>query len=266
MFVWKNLHEGWIRGHEGTEAGRDTELWLSDHTAYLQGKCEAWDEQAPRVCGMAQYAGSLPATYASRMGKLRRAWNNGMRSVAAVIREFLGGHGANLPSPVYTGASQQHRGLFSNELRVGNIQGAGAEQAQLDRAGLESVVGEHGYTEVDALLQTAARPVFDIVNCGPRHRFVVLGEQGPFIVHNCFENYCQHVARQIVMWQTARINERYPVALSVHDEAVCVVKESEADAARAYMEECLSLAPPWCRGQIALACETGVGPSYGDAK
>jgi branched-chain amino acid transport system permease protein len=27
---------------------------------------------------------------------------------------------------------------------------------------------------------------------------------------------------QIVMWQTARINQRYPVKLSVHDEAVCV--------------------------------------------
>lgn len=82
----------------------------------------------------------------------------------------------------------------------------------------------------------------------------------------CFENYCQHVARQIVMWQTARLNERYPVALSVHDEAVCVVKNSEVDAARAYMEECLSMAPPWCRDDIPLACETGVGQSYGDAK
>jgi DNA polymerase len=84
---------------------------------------------------------------------------------------------------------------------------------------------------------------------------------GPKVV----ENLSQHAAMQIVMWQTARINQRYQVHLSVHDEAVCVVKEDELDDARAYMEECLSLTPPWCRS-IPVTCETGVGDSYGDAK
>jgi DNA polymerase len=79
------------------------------------------------------------------------------------------------------------------------------------------------------------------------------------------ENLSQHAAMQIVMWQTARINQRYPVKLSVHDEAVCVVRNEELDEARAYMEECLSLTPKWCRS-IPVACETGTGPSYGDAK
>ena len=79
------------------------------------------------------------------------------------------------------------------------------------------------------------------------------------------ENLSQHAAMQIVMWQTARINQRYPVKLSVHDEAVCVVPDEELDEARAYMEECLAMTPKWCRS-IPVACETGVGPSYGDAK
>ena len=70
---------------------------------------------------------------------------------------------------------------------------------------------------------------------------------------------------QIVMWQTARINQRYPVKLSVHDEAVCVVRNEELTEARAYMEECLAMTPKWCRS-IPVACETGIGPSYGDAK
>tara|TARA_B110000305_G_C19450879_1_gene647867 strand:- start:233 stop:2074 length:1842 start_codon:yes stop_codon:yes gene_type:complete len=84
---------------------------------------------------------------------------------------------------------------------------------------------------------------------------------GPKIV----ENLSQHAAMRIVMWQTARINRRYPVKLSVHDEAVCVVRNEELTEARAYMEECLAMTPPWCRS-IPVACETGVGPSYGDAK
>jgi hypothetical protein len=84
---------------------------------------------------------------------------------------------------------------------------------------------------------------------------------GPKVV----ENLSQHAAMRIVMWQTARINQRYPVKLSVHDEAVCVVPNEELTEARAYMEECLSLTPKWCRS-IPVSCETGIGPSYGDAK
>ena len=80
------------------------------------------------------------------------------------------------------------------------------------------------------------------------------------------ENLCQHVARHIVLWQTARVNQRYPVALSVHDEIVCVVPDEEVDDCVEYMTESLSLAPAWCRGQIPLSCEVGVGVSYGDAK
>jgi DNA polymerase len=79
------------------------------------------------------------------------------------------------------------------------------------------------------------------------------------------ENLSQHAAMQIVMWQTARINQRYPVKLSVHDEAVCVVRNEELTEAQAYMEECLAMTPKWCR-DIPVACETGTGPSYGDAK
>jgi hypothetical protein len=68
------------------------------------------------------------------------------------------------------------------------------------------------------------------------------------------------------MWQTARFNQQYPVALSVHDEVVCVVRDDQLVEAQAYLGECLSLAPPWCRGTIPLACETDFGQSYGDAK
>jgi DNA polymerase len=79
------------------------------------------------------------------------------------------------------------------------------------------------------------------------------------------ENLSQHAAMLVVMWQTARINQRYPVKLSVHDEAVCVVRDDELIEARAYMEECLAMTPKWCRS-IPVACETGTGPSYGEAK
>lgn len=85
---------------------------------------------------------------------------------------------------------------------------------------------------------------------------------GPKIV----ENLTQHAAMKIVMWQTARINQRYPVVLSVHDEAVCVVPDDELTEAKLYMEQCLNMTPMWCRGHIPVACEVDSGQSYGDAK
>lgn len=85
---------------------------------------------------------------------------------------------------------------------------------------------------------------------------------GPKVV----ENLSQHAAMLIVMWQTARINQKLPIKLSVHDEAVTIVRDELVAESLAYMEECLSMAPQWCRGIIPVACETGVGRSYGDAK
>ena len=92
-----------------------------------------------------------------------------------------------------------------------------------------------------------------------RNRSRIFGPKG-------VENLSQHMAMCVVMWQTARINERYPVKLSVHDEAVIVVPDADVPAARAYMEECLAMAPQWCRAILPVACETGVGKSYGNAK
>lgn len=85
---------------------------------------------------------------------------------------------------------------------------------------------------------------------------------GPKVV----ENLSQHAAMLIVMWQTARINQKLPIKLSVHDEAVAIVRDELLTESRAYMEECLSMAPQWCRSVIPVACETGVGKSYGYAK
>lgn len=85
---------------------------------------------------------------------------------------------------------------------------------------------------------------------------------GPKVV----ENLCQHAAMKIVMWQTGRVNQRYPVKLSVHDEVVCVPHVSELEANKAYMEESLSMTPQWCRSLIPVVGEVAYGDSYGEAK
>ena len=77
------------------------------------------------------------------------------------------------------------------------------------------------------------------------------------------ENVVQALARIIVGEQMIIINERYRVCLTVHDAAVCVVKESELDEALKFITGVMSVPPAWAKG-LPIACEAGYGKSYGD--
>jgi DNA polymerase I-like protein with 3'-5' exonuclease and polymerase domains len=59
------------------------------------------------------------------------------------------------------------------------------------------------------------------------------------------------------------INERYRVALTVHDAAVVVVPEVEREEAMAFITEKMSIAPKWAAG-LPVACEAKWGHSYGE--
>lgn len=77
------------------------------------------------------------------------------------------------------------------------------------------------------------------------------------------ENVVQALARIIVGTQMAQINEHYRVALTVHDAAVVVVPEDEADNAIRVITEIMSEPPAWAAG-LPVACEAKVGATYGD--
>lgn len=77
------------------------------------------------------------------------------------------------------------------------------------------------------------------------------------------ENVVQALARIIVGEQMVKINERYPVALTVHDAAVIVAPQDEQDEAVAYVTGIMSQAPAWAEG-LPVACEAKVGATYGD--
>ena len=61
------------------------------------------------------------------------------------------------------------------------------------------------------------------------------------------ENVVQALARIVVGEQMLEIQRRYRVALTVHDAAVVVVPEEEKDEALAYIVECMSTPPEWCK-------------------
>jgi DNA polymerase len=77
------------------------------------------------------------------------------------------------------------------------------------------------------------------------------------------ENVVQALARIVVGEQMLKINQRYRVALTVHDAAVCVVPEEELDSAMTYIVECMSVPPDWARG-LPVSCEAKYANSYGE--
>jgi DNA polymerase I-like protein with 3'-5' exonuclease and polymerase domains len=77
------------------------------------------------------------------------------------------------------------------------------------------------------------------------------------------ENVCQALARCIIGEQMLRIAKRYRVALTVHDAVMAVVPEGQEKEALLYINECMRWRPSWAT-TLPLACELGMGKSYGD--
>jgi len=79
------------------------------------------------------------------------------------------------------------------------------------------------------------------------------------------ENFTQAVARIIMTDGLLRVQERYPVVHSAHDEGTAVVPEREADEAKAWIHAQMVKVPKWMPG-IPLDASVGVGHTYREAK
>jgi DNA polymerase I-like protein with 3'-5' exonuclease and polymerase domains len=77
------------------------------------------------------------------------------------------------------------------------------------------------------------------------------------------ENVVQALARIVVGTQMCEINNKYRVALTVHDAAVVVADADDVDDAIEFVTSVMSKAPDWAKG-LPVACEAKVGVTYGD--
>lgn len=101
--------------------------------------------------------------------------------------------------------------------------------------------------------------VYDLVNCGPRNRFVVRDDNGePIIVHNC-ENLTQAAARDVLL--TGLFNARaagFEIVGHVHDEIITVVPDGSS-LTHETLEACMARNPEWCKDlPLAAAGYTGI--------
>jgi len=137
--------------------------------------------------------------------------------------------------------------------------------ATLDAIGLIKVVPNMGLT-LPSGLHIQYPGLRSVMNADTKKWEMVYTSKGlPVRIYGgkVVENICQAVARQVVAEQMLRVAKRYKVVLTVHDAVAIIAKKEEAAEAQAYLEECMSWNPKWATG-LPLACESGMGASYGD--
>jgi DNA polymerase len=79
------------------------------------------------------------------------------------------------------------------------------------------------------------------------------------------ENIVQALARIVVAEQMASIGQSYHVAFQVHDEVIITAAEEDKSHAQQLVEKRMSTPPRWAK-DLPVACESGVGYNYSDAK
>lgn len=181
---------------------------------------------------------ALHRTEPSSLPQLRRARNYRVRQVDGELRKLLGGHGPNMAEGLRSGPDRQQQGVLPGELPMDytkekrpqqeneRVCGDG-ERAHDDKR----AIGEDGGKAQHDMLSHEAwmargiviretgsqKPVYDIRNCGPRHRFTIKTNTGPHIVSNCI----QSIARDCLGYVIDKLVSRgLQVVFHIHDEVV----------------------------------------------
>ena len=107
-----------------------------------------------------------------------------------------------------------------DSLREGN---AVVNDNQADRNRLDDPALSIGSRMADRVVvsQTGlSEPVYDIRNCGPRHRFAVWNGERALIVSNCIQGICRDILADAMLRVEAA---GYDIVAHVHDEIICEV-------------------------------------------
>lgn len=221
------------------------------------------------MVSVALHEGALRDPDRASMEELRGPRDHSLQGVERVVREVLRGHGSDIPEGATARSNRQREGLLEGQLPMGirsrELQQPAKDSARGREAACGLVAGNRNRYD-DPVLQTGARlpegasvrqagrdeQVYDLVNCGPRHRFVVLGEEGPLIVHNC-ENITQAVACDLLSEGLLRMDGAgYKTVLTIHDEAITEAPDTDEFTFQK-MEHLMSTLPDWAPGLPLVA-------------
>lgn len=224
-------------------------MWLHEIQADLRSKEYAWNVQNGYLCCVALNERAVYMPYSTGVEQLWRTWNNCMREMAGEFRQFLCRYGKQLSARSYSGQDRCERKLLTRKLQVGHGENTKQEQTRecLSGYALGSNNGSRSIREIrnrrnDSVVQDSARmaerydvhktrctkPVYDLLNAGPRHYYTIMSSKGPMIVHNCV----QAIARDALAEAIERLEAKgFPIVFHVHDEVVIDTKPFADDKA-----------------------------------
>lgn len=202
------------------EGGPSAEYVPPVETPWLEKilRVSSWGDAGRRL-GVARHdrkpaMGDLAGPEAALSGPegqgLQELWRKGYRYaryLVQLVQRILDGCTGWLLRRVEFGSAEQRPGVQQGELPVGDELRAAAQHTgeSVDRHAVGPDDGGRGSGALGAEIHNSACSgdqvrvlgrgtvppreakvaVFDLVNCGPRNRFVVRGTDGPLIVHNC---------------------------------------------------------------------------------
>ena len=269
-----------LRGNEdnrrlGISEGAHPVLWVQESGTTSGIALDARHEPASGLSRLAVDAGPVQLTDASSMGELRGPWYRRLPRVGG-LRNILARYGAKLSNRFNDRAQRRKRELLQSQLRLGYVEGASEQSAQFENRWYRRAVRDIRHTAEHYRLPDSARgdgpfridrsaesfePVYDILDCGPRNRFVVRGADGPFIVHNC-ENICQAGCRDFQADAILDLEAAaYPVVMHTHDDVAAEVDEGFGSESE--FGEIMARPRAWAPG-MPLAVKTWSGTRYGD--
>lgn len=153
----------------------------------------AWACLSPALQSLDKNRISLLQHLRQGLSQLRRAWDNSVRTLATLVPQLLSRYGRLIQGGAYIGAHQQQPWLFTKELPLGNCTRTKQQHSQqrahtdTERCNDDRTNGASLQFETGNSISPVSRrrPVYDVAEAGPRHRFVIRSTTGTaMIVHN----------------------------------------------------------------------------------
>lgn len=239
------------------------------------------NEQTPSVGGLALDEAALHGSESQGVEELRRARNHGVWQMGGELRGVLGGHGTDVPAWAGDRPDRQQPRIRAGELPLDDTEGQRKEpqdeHPRNDGVRYNDGLGAHGtdrYRRDDTAIPDSARLagsaahdttereelVYDLRNCGPRHRFTVVAANGELrIVSNCV----QAIARDCLAAAIENVTAAgLPVVFHIHDEIVIDTVPFGTEEEMLHKVTDLMTRPiPWAPG-LPLNAEGWVGPYF----
>lgn len=277
--MWEHSGKGW----QGTNPKRGAKVLRAVLPPQQGGGAErnSQNESAPSVCRMELDESKM---HSQNPPSIQELWGEGyfgMPRMVRFVRELLGRYERWLSDGTRIRSNRQRIGILENELPLGDSIPKHSEQEERVEEPIGYTRGFFGDCQIVrdqedySVLQIeqgaslghdfkhasrSKEPVYDILNCGPRNRFVVRGGEGmPVIIaHNCV----QATARDVFMDCCLRIEDAgIPLIMRIHDEAVCMVPVEGSEKKLQQIIEIMSTAPDWADG-LPLSAKGSISQVY----